>query len=218
MSYLKARFDSVVEKMIGTESPVDFESLRAEPTPEYQVALEIHKNCDSMLHQRLASFTAAQSFSLAAFMLLTVARFQAALAPDRIVFLDAIRYAIIAFGIVLSVFGWMVTYPMLMRLRYLDDIYLRNNRVYAEDIDIEHVANTHDVFSQVPGIKKLWRVYRWVIPILLPFAEFALWIFIFIVMTLAKVFTAEPTRNCPALEVGQIWTGWGASLVGGLPV
>ena len=38
---------------------------------------EIHKNCDALLHQRLAAFTAAQSMALVSFTALTVARFTA---------------------------------------------------------------------------------------------------------------------------------------------
>jgi hypothetical protein len=72
---------------------------------EVEWAWEIHKNCDQLLHQRLASFTAAQAMTLAAFMVLTVARFQPNIPADRIIFVEAGRYVINLFGLILSVFA-----------------------------------------------------------------------------------------------------------------
>jgi|SRR5208283_1627642 len=83
---------------------------------------EIHKNCDQLLHQRLASFTAAQAMTLASFTVLTVARFQAdpcKIDPFRIRLLDISRIGVATFGLFLAFAGWLVTYPMLKRLRFL---------------------------------------------------------------------------------------------------
>jgi hypothetical protein len=77
---------------------------------------EIHKNCDQLIHQRLASFTAAQAMTLASFSVLTVARFNAAtnIAQGRLCLLDIARgdrpeiWGIMTIGIgpVRYVAGW----------------------------------------------------------------------------------------------------------------
>src|SRR2546423_13368887 len=71
---------------------------------------EIHKQCDQLLHQRLASFTAAQAMTLAAFTLLTVARFNAdpqKIDLTRINLLDRSRFIVIGFGVFLAVAGFL---------------------------------------------------------------------------------------------------------------
>jgi hypothetical protein len=100
---------------------------------------EIHKNCDQLMHQRLASFMAAQAMTLALFTLLTVARFNAdptKFAPPRIVLLDISRLGVTVFGVFLAVGGYLVTYPMRKRLQYLNDkFFFPKDKIYRDYFD-----------------------------------------------------------------------------------
>ena len=96
--------------------------------------------------------TPGQAFmTLSSFTLLTVARFSASdtIPFKRLRLLDISRGCVIAFGIFLVIAGFLVTYPMLKRLRFL---------------------KTKSIF------RLYYRVYRISIPILLPVAEAVLWV------------------------------------------
>lgn len=153
-------------------------------------AFEIHKNCDSMLHQRLSAFTAIQSFTIAAYTLLTNARFQPSFPTERIFYLEFGRYAIGAFGISIAVFGWMVTYPMLVRLQYLDENYLTKSDIYKkylrDSIDEGVYKMLHNNKSRISfSVPNIWKNYRTIIPVWLPVAEIVLWVVLLANMTIA---------------------------------
>jgi hypothetical protein len=138
---------------------------KAEPLADAQRAWvwEIHKQCDQLLHQRLASFTAAQAMTLAAFTLLTVARFNAdpvRIAQERIHLLDISRLIVIVFGGFLAVASSLVTYSMFRRLNYLNRRFLFRDEIYD--------AYFYSIGWMVP-------FYRYIIPVGLPVAEFGLW-------------------------------------------
>src|SRR5579859_4182627 len=140
----------------------------------YKWAWEIHKDCDQLLHQRLAAFTAAQAMTLTSFTVLTVARFGVKAAdnipPIRIVLLDVSRVFIALFGLLVAVFGWLVTYPMLKRLEALKEV-LREDQIYNKHIEI-----VEDLPVPFLKIRFSFKIYRDVIPVWLPISEFALWI------------------------------------------
>ena len=98
---------------------------------------EIHKNCDQLIHQRLAAFTAAQAMTLASFSVLTIARFNAAptMASGRLSLLDWARVWVVLFGIFLAAVGWLVTYPMFKRLNYLNQTFLFRDKIYRDYFD-----------------------------------------------------------------------------------
>lgn len=163
---------------------------------EYKWAWEIHKNCDQLLHQRLASFTAAQAMTLAAFTLLTVARFNAAanIPVTRLVLLDCSRLFIVAFGLILALFAWFVTLPMLRRLLFLNEYILKRDDLYRRYIDF--IDNPFSLFDRevsiapdgspvLPGLKP-WDLrfpltfYRNIIPMWLPLTEVTVWILLFV--------------------------------------
>jgi hypothetical protein len=161
---------------------------------EIEWAWEFHKNCDQLLHQRLASFTLAQSMTLAAFTLLTVARFQGALDPNRVHYVEAGRYLIALFGLLMAVFGWLVTYPMLERLDYL------NNKYLTEEIPVyKAYLVTALEGARLPWSKRQFpfNFYRRIIPIWLPAAECMFWILLIGLMSVA-IFAATPTK-CPSM-------------------
>ena len=147
---------------------------------------EIHKNCDSLLHQRLQSFTATQAMTLAAFTLLTIARFNATNMPDfRLTLLDYSRILVACFGLLTAVYGWLVTYPMFKRLQYLN-LTLTADPTYKSYIDAA------DTTMKVPFVRIDFplRIYRNVIPIWLPLTELGLWIGL-IVFTVVAVLHAS---------------------------
>ena len=150
------------------------------PDDLWKRAFDIHKNCDQMLHQRLTAFTALQAFAIAAYTTLTIARFQAAVPSERIVWFEFSRVSLIAFGIVTAIFGWMVTFPMLVRLRYLNDKYLFTDPIYKSYMLDAHLdQNYNKLLLEWPKtdtyLRKKWLNYRYVIPILLPLFEISLW-------------------------------------------
>jgi hypothetical protein len=145
---------------------------------------EIHKNCDQLLHQRLASFTAAQAMTLASFTLLTVARFNAdpgKIAPSRILLLDISRVGVTLFGVFLAVTGYLVTYPMVKRLKYLNDkFFFPNDKIYRNYFDcIEWDENT---WSPTSKGRFPYAFYRNIIPRWLPLAEGLLWVFLLLLL------------------------------------
>jgi hypothetical protein len=158
---------------------------------EIEWVWEFHKNCDQLLHQRLASFTLAQSMMLAAFTLLTVARFGSGLDPCRAGYVEAGRYLIALFGLLMAGFGWLVTYPMLKRLDYLNDNYLKKEiPAYAVYVD---TALDQINLWWIKG-RSLVRLYKGVIPKWLPAAEAIFWLCLITLMTTA-IFT-NPAK-CP---------------------
>ena len=75
------RASAVLDNDVGEGTMCD--NGKVDPRPiKLAWVWEIHKNCDGLLHQRLQSFTAAQAMTLAAFTLLTIARFNATNMPD----------------------------------------------------------------------------------------------------------------------------------------
>ncbi len=175
---------------------------------EVEWAWEFHKNCDQLLHQRLASFTAAQSMTLAAFMVLTNARFQPNIPADRLIFIELGRYTIDLFGLLMSIFTWIVTSPMVMRLDYL------NKYVLANEIPVynDYLYKSLDAFT-IPGWQLVDRVLKWlgrspeereprrfyrmIIPRILPIVELGLWIILFLLMVFADVFAGAPSASAP---------------------
>jgi hypothetical protein len=149
---------------------------------------EIHKNCDQLLHQRLASFTAAQAMTLASFSVLTVARFGANVAkaatattaaiagvpPERLLLLDIARLGVIFFGMFLAVVGGFVTYPMFKRLKYLNKEFLFSDKIYRDYFDcIEWDEETWE-----PGSKTRfpYPLYARFVPVWLPAVEVLFWV------------------------------------------
>ena len=158
---------------------------------------EIHKNCDQLLHQRLASFTAAQAMTLASFSVLTVARFNAVGMPEgRLNLLDDARAWVVGFGIFLAFVGWFVTYPMFKRLMYLNQTFLfPGDTIYS------------DYFNCIKWTKKTWgrekkrrtlfpySFYNKFIPLWLPAAEGLFWLVLAIFLAVALKY---PNPSVPA--------------------
>jgi hypothetical protein len=143
---------------------------------------EIHKNCDQLLHQRLASFTAAQAMTLAAFTLLTVARFNADpknISMERIWLLEGSRVLVILFGAFLAFAGFLVTYPMFKRLRYLNETFLFPlDQIYS---DYFHCIEwTESKWSPASKTIFPFPLYRKIIPLWLPVSELVLWGFLMV--------------------------------------
>jgi len=178
---------------------------------------EIHKNCDALLHQRLAAFTTAQSMALASFTLLTVARFNAdpcKISGWRIMLLDFSRFWIVLFGLFLSYATYMVTAPMLMRLDYLNEKYFfPNDPVYKEYIEcIENAEFVAKFEKRVgsPSLDKLllWRwsskrqsfykSYRSIIAVKLPTVELLFWTVLGLLLLAGMTITLSGgTPGCP---------------------
>lgn len=151
---------------------------------------EIHKNCDQLIHQRLASFTAAQAMTLASFSVLTVARFNATGMPsERLWLLDYARVWVIAFGIFLAAVGWLVTYPMFKRLKYLNQTFLfPKDKIYLDYFDcIKWKEKTWNCST-----KKLtmfpYPLYNKFIPLWLPVAEGLFWLILLGLLVIALMF------------------------------
>jgi hypothetical protein len=134
---------------------------------------EVHKNCDQLLHQRLASFTAAQAMTLASFSVLTVARFNAAagMPEGRLELLDKARVGIAFFGLFLAFVGWLVTYPMFKRLNYLNHSFLFRDKTYQEyhdcikwDEDIWNSKTNQKAMFLLP-FHKFFPLYKNFIPL-----------------------------------------------------
>ena len=110
--------------------------------------------------------------TLAAFTLLTIARFQAT-APmgPRLQLLEYGRLSVAAFGFIMAIFGWLVTYPMFERLSDLNDL-LTQDPIYSRYI------KAADTKLRVPFVRIDFpmRTYKLVIPLFLPLTELALWI------------------------------------------
>lgn len=166
---------------------------------EVEWAWEFHKNCDQLLHQRLASFTAAQAMTLAAFMVLTNARFQPGL-DERVVFIEFGRYLIDFFGLALSGFTWMVTYPMVKRLDYLNEnilfeeipMYKTYHQKALEDFKIpgwRWIDRALVRFGAPEHERTPRRFYRNIIPRYLPISEMALWSMLGGLMLLADIYS-----------------------------
>ncbi|HME21106.1 MAG TPA: hypothetical protein VKI44_07055 [Acetobacteraceae bacterium] len=158
---------------------------------------EIHKNCDQLLHQRLASFTAAQAMTLAAFSVLTVARFNATVAtpattttaaiggipPERLWLLDIARVSVILFGMFLAAVGGLVTYPMFKRLKYLNKAFLFEDNTYCNYFHcIEWDEETWDPKSKT---RFPYPLYARFIPFWLPAAEVLFWAVLFGLLVVA---------------------------------
>jgi hypothetical protein len=152
---------------------------------------EIHKNCDQLLHQRLASFTAAQAMTLASFTLLTVARFNAdpqKIAIERLWLLDISRVCVIMFGVFLAIAGIFVTYQMLKRLRFLNEKYLfPGDPIYRAYYDC--IEWSEENWSSNTKTKFPYRFYRRIIPLWLPVAELLLWIMLLVLLALGILAT-----------------------------
>jgi hypothetical protein len=114
--------------------------------------------------------------TLASFSVLTVARFNAttAVAPERLWLLDIGRVCVIVFGIFLAAVGWLVTYPMYKRLKYLNERFLfPGDNIY------------HDYFHCIQWKEETWdpdtktrfpyELYSRFIPLWLPAAEGLFW-------------------------------------------
>jgi hypothetical protein len=138
---------------------------------EYEWAWELHKNCDNLLHQRLASFTAAQAMTLAAFTLLTVARFNASdkIPQGRLDLLETAGMLVLFLGLITAIMGYLVTRPMFKRLEILNIEYLAKNPVYAR-------------YRDAPGPR--WRLYKIIIPDVLPAVEIGFWIYLLYLLNL----------------------------------
>lgn len=161
---------------------------------QWRRAFEIHKNCDQLLHQRLTAFTGLQAFAITAYAALTVARFQQAVSPERIIWFEVSRVGLISFGIITAIFGWMVTFPMLVRLRYLNDRYLKQDKIYLEYIDEAHRQAPYNVLLENwpkldSRLRARWIEYRNVIPILLPLFEILLWLLFLLTLVGASIST-----------------------------
>lgn len=140
---------------------------------DYEWAWEFHKNCDSLLHQRLASFTAAQAMTLAAFTLLTVARFNASgmmeMSAMRINLLEWARALLLILGLLTAIMGLAVTAPMLARLEFINNAYLNQNPVY----EAYKLSAQNSAFNG-------W--YKYVIPRALPAVEIIFWLLLLLLL------------------------------------
>ncbi len=174
---------------------------------EVEWAWEIHKNCDQLLHQRLAFFTAAQAMTLAAFMVLTNARFQLGIPPDRVHWIEAARYTLNLFGVTLSIFTWMVTKPMVMRLDYLNKTILTPSiAIYNGYLNDALASFTIPCWSWidwglmqagVPAEERTPRkFYRNIIPSTLPKVELGFWLVLLGLLIGADLVT----RSAPAVS------------------
>lgn len=160
---------------------------------------EVHKNCDQLIHQRLASFTAAQAMTLASFSVLTVARFNAGptMPSGRLLLLDWARVWVVLFGIFLAAVSWLVTYPMFKRLKYLNQTFLFRDRVYRDYIDcIKWQERTWGCETKKPAIF-LYSIYNRFIPLWLPLAEGVFWL-VFLGLLVFAV-RLQPARVRPLL-------------------
>jgi hypothetical protein len=155
----------------GNESNDCGEERKQGGKTELEWAWEIHKNCDHLLHQRLAAFTAAQAMTLAAFTLLTVARFN--VDPDkipiaRINLLEAARVLVLLLGLATALLGMFVAKPMFRRLEYLNDNFLYKIPVY------------HAYREAAVGARLRW--YKNIIPVHLPAIEIGFWVLLLMLL------------------------------------
>jgi hypothetical protein len=165
---------------------------RAKIKIEWRDIWEIHKQCDALLHSRLTAFTALQAFSIAAYIALTVARFSSSLPPERADYVEYGRFGLILFGMLTALFGWMVTFPMLVRIRFLNGEYLCNEKLFQqeaaaytrymyeslEDRRYNTLFYNRESTSATPklGRARIWPRYTSVIPVFLPAVEMLLWL------------------------------------------
>jgi hypothetical protein len=162
---------------------------------ELEWAWEIHKNCDQLLHQRLAAFITAQAMTVAGFMTLTIARFQPGLSVERALWIDGGRYALIIFGFVLALAAMAVSWPMYRRLQFLNNQYMRKLEVF--DQYLNHINGP---------IRYAW--YRLIIPFWLPLVEMIFWAILFLlVWTAPQPQTGGPPRFERAGSVGTQMAG-----------
>jgi hypothetical protein len=181
---------------------------------DFEWAWEFHKNCDQLLHQRLTAFTATQAMTLAAFTVLTIARFQTGVSPDRLVYVDLGRYLIAIFGLAMAACGWLVTYPMYRRLQYLNTHYLaKENGVYKAYIE------TAVEGMKVPILKFDFplRTYRRIIPIWLPLSEIVLWVGLMMLTSIANIAASGSAKDPPPPPQAEIAPQQPAHSVGRLP-
>jgi hypothetical protein len=151
-------------------------------------AWEFHKNCDQLLHQRLTAFTNTQAMTLAAFTLLTIARFNTAVPAERIGYFEAGRVLIAVLGLIMALLGGLVTYPMYRRLQYLNTQFLIDKLPgYREYV----ITSLDDMRLPLIRLKFPLRVYRSIIPIWLPLVEVAFWVILLILLVAGISDTAQ---------------------------
>ncbi len=193
--------------------PTGYRENKIHGKTEVEWAWEFHKNCDQLLHQRLAFFTAAQAMTLAAFMVLTNARFQLGVTPDRIWFIEAGRYTLNIFGFMLSVFTWIVTYPMVIRLDYLNEtildikipIYQKYHYAALETFRIPGWSIIDPILARLgfsPQDREPRRFYRNIIPKILPTVEMLMWAILFWLLVWADVTVGSVSQSATCPQVG----------------
>ena len=163
---------------------------------------EIHKNCDQLIHQRLAAFTAAQAMTFASFSVLTIARFNAAptMASGRLSLLDWARVWVVLFGIFLAAVGWLVTYPMFKRLNYLNQTFLFRDKIYRDYFDcIKWQERTWACETKKPTVF-LYSIYNRFIPLWLPIAGGVFWLVFLCLLVFALSLQPAPPQPLVGLE------------------
>lgn len=158
---------------------------------------EIHKNCDQLIHQRLASFTAAQAMTLASFGVLTVARFNAGegIPPLRLELLDEARVWVIGFGLFLAFVSWFVIYPMFKRLKYLNDTYLFRDTIYSDYYHCIEWRRKKWKYKTKSKLLLFYRFYKSFIPLWLPIAEGLFWLGLGYLLWAALHDASMPSKN-----------------------
>jgi hypothetical protein len=165
---------------------------------------EIHKNCDQLIHQRLASFTAAQAMTLASFSVLTVARFNAAtgMAEGRLELLDKARVWVIGFGIFLAAVGWLVTYPMFKRLQYLNQNFLFRDKIYLNYFKCIESKESSWGTKAEKGTIFPYSLYKSFIPLWLPIAEGVFWLVLLRLLVVGL--SLQPAPSQPLLGIEKL--------------
>src|SRR5208283_3307043 len=102
------------------------------------------------------------------------ARFQAFQAPpalaERAQLLDYARFIVAFFGLIVSVFGWLVTYPMLLRIRHLNEKFMFRNKIFRDYFDAPESGLQISFLGRRISISLSY--YKYVIPYWLPVVEF----------------------------------------------
>lgn len=121
--------------------------------------------------------------TLAAYTLLSIARFGAIVSVElpkqRLWFLDASRVLLVAFGLFLTMAGYLVTYAMFKRLKFLNDTYLFEDEIYKLYHDCIDWDNWTQREKRVVFPNSL---YKNIIPLWLPLAEWTLWLCLLVLL------------------------------------
>ncbi|WP_139226233.1 hypothetical protein [Falsiroseomonas stagni] len=164
--------------------------MAADSKDEHEWAWEFHKQCDALLHSRLAAYFTGQSFLLTSFTLIII---NPAHGPKILLYLVAIL------GLFTGIIWLFVNVAMFARLEALNEKYLfRKNedrlRVKFKAIENDKAEKMRDVFTFYirDSIQEtnLWfplpsplRLYKYFIPYATPFLFVFLWAAILICLS-----------------------------------